>query len=191
MARKAEYPINEIFINRCSPRAMSAESITHQQLMTLFEAARWAPSSFNAQPWRFIYTHRETPEWDLLFNLLTPKNQRWTKNAAVLMVVMSRHLFEYNNKPSRTHTFDVGSAWMSLALQASMMGLVAHGMEGFDYDKARQDLRIPDEYTVEAMIAIGKRGNVEDLPEDLREAEKPSDRKKVEEFVFEGIFGNK
>lgn len=191
MSRKAMYPINDMFINRWSPRAMSGKDISHEQLMSLFEAARWAPSSFNGQPWRFIYAHRNTPQWDALYNLMVLANQEWTKNAAVLMVVVSRNSFEYNNKPSRTHSFDAGSAWMSLALQASMMNLVAHGMEGFDYDKARKDLHIPDEYTVEAMIAIGYPGALDVLSPELQKKEVLSDRKKVEEFIFEGIFSSK
>jgi nitroreductase len=191
MNRKAEYPIDPIFINRWSPRAMSGEGITQRELMTLFEAAHWAPSSFDGQPWRFVYAHRATPEWDRLFNLLVPANQVWAKNAAVLMVIISRDTFEYNNKPSRTHSFDTGSAWMSLALQASIMNLVAHGMEGFDYDKARADLQIPDGYTVEAMVAVGRHGDKDQLPPDLQKAETPSDRKRIEEVIFEGIFQKK
>jgi nitroreductase len=188
MARKAMYPINDIFIKRWSPRAMSGKDITQQELMTLFEAAHWAPSSFNNQPWRFIYAHRNTPHWDLLFNLMVPGNQEWAKNAAVLIVVISHNNFEYNNKPARTHSFDSGSAWMSLALQATFMNLVAHGMQGFDYDKARKDLQVPDDYTVEAMIAVGHHGSLDVLSEKLQKSETPSDRKKVEEVIFEGTF---
>lgn len=188
MKRHADHKINDIFINRWSPRAMLGESITHEELMSLFEAARWAPSSFNAQPWRFIYAKRNTKQWDVLFDLMVPFNQEWTKNAAVLMVVISRNVFEYNGKVSRTHSFDTGSAWFSLALQASTMGLVTRGMEGFDYDKARVDLRIPDEYTIEAMIAVGRPGKLDVLSPEMQKTEGPSDRKKVEEFVFEGIF---
>lgn len=188
MVRKAMYPINDMFIKRWSPRAMSGKDITQQELMTLFEAARWSPSSFNNQPWRFIYAHRNTPHWDLLYNLMVPGNQEWAKNAAVLIVVISHNNFEYNNQPARTHSFDTGSAWMSLALQASFMNLVAHGMQGFDYDKARKDLQIPDDYMVEAMIAIGHHGPVSVLSEKLQKSETPSDRKKIEEFIFEGTF---
>ncbi len=186
--RKTDHPVNDMFINRWSPRAMSGAAITPAELMSLFEAARWAPSSFNEQPWRFVYAYRDTPEWDTLFNLLVPSNQVWAKNAAVLMVVASRNLSAYNNKPLPTHSFDTGSSWISLALQASFMGLIAHGMAGFDYDKAPADLNIPKEYTVEAMIAIGKPGPLNVLPDELQKKEVPSDRKKVEEFISEGTF---
>lgn len=188
MKRHADHKINNIFINRWSSRALSGEEITNEELMSLFEAARWAPSSFNAQPWRFIYAKCNTKEWDVLFNLMVPFNQEWAKNAAVLMVIISHTIFEYNGKPSRTHSFDTGSAWQSLALQASTMGLIAHGMEGFDYDKARIDLSIPDEYTIEAMVAVGRPGKLDVLSPEMQKDEVPSSRKKVEEFIFEGIF---
>jgi nitroreductase len=191
MKRHADHAINPIFIKRWSPRALSGESITDTELMSLFEAARWAPSSYNAQSWRFIYAKRDTKQWDILFNLMAQANQAWAKNAAVLIVVASRNNFEFNEKPSRTHTFDTGAAWQNLALQASDMGLVAHGMEGFDYEKARTALHIPDDYTVEAMIAIGRLGRKEDLSPEMQKAEEPSDRKKVEEFAFEGTFEQK
>lgn len=168
---------------------MSQESISHQELMSLFEAARWAPSCYNNQPWRFIYALRGTPAWQVFFDLLVPGNQRWAVNAAALIVVASYTLFDRTKKPSRTHSFDTGSAWENLALQATMMGLIAHGMEGFDYDKARTVLSIPDDYAVEAMIAIGRPGKKEELPPNLQAGEQPSGRKKLEEIIFEGRFG--
>lgn len=186
--RQTEFPIHPIFVNRWSPRAMSGEEITNDELMSLFEAARFAPSSYNNQPWRFIYAKRNTPQWTKLFNLMIEFNQSWTKNAAVLMVVVSKKNFDFNGKESITHSFDAGAAWENLALQATTMGLVSHGMQGFDYDKAKTELHIPDDYQVEAMIAIGKPGKKEDLPADLLEKEKPSERKKLGEIVFEGEF---
>ncbi len=115
-------------------------------------------------------------------------NQSWTINAAVLIVVVSKNNFDHNNKLSRTHSFDTGAAWQNLALQASLMGLVAHGMEGFDYEKAKNELHIPADYTVEAMAAIGKPGKKENLPAALQEREQPSDRKPIQSFIFEGTF---
>ena len=188
--RKPEYPINPLFIKRWSPRAMSGELLSTQELMSLFEAARWAPSSYNNQPWRFLYALKHTPSWDLFFNLLVPANQEWAVNGAVLMVLISHITFEYNNKLSRTHSFDAGAAWENLALQGAHMGLVVHGLEGFDYDKARQVLAIPQDYTVEAMIVVGKPGKLEVLSEKLQEHEIPSLRKPIAEIAFEGIFSN-
>ena len=185
--RKPEQDINEVFTNRWSPRAMSGEEIDEKTLLTLFEAARWAPSANNNQPWRFIYARRKTKHWDTFFNLLAEGNQVWAKNAAVLIVVISKTTFE-NGKPSITHSFDTGAAWVSLALQGSQSGLVVHGMQGFDYDKAKEVLLISDEYQVEAMIAVGKKGKKEDLPDFLQEREFPSSRKTTSELAMEGSF---
>ena len=189
--RKTNYPIDQIFINRWSPRAISPEMMTDKELMTLFEAARWAPSSYNNQPWRFIYAKRGTPAWDIFFNLLVPFNQEWSKNASFLIVVISRKNFEFNEKHSRTHSFDTGAAWQNLSLQGSIMGLVIHGIEGFDYDKARKELNIPENYAIEEMIAIGKLGDKKNLSYELQKRETLSDRKKINEFVFEGTFKGK
>ncbi len=187
-SRNPEHPILPLILNRWSPRAMSGESITDAELMSLFEAARWAPSSRNNQPWRFIYARRGTPEWEKFFALLIEFNQSWAKNASVLIVIISQKTFEHNNQPSITHNFDAGAAWENLALEASHRGLVAHGMEGFDYDQAKKVLGIPDDYDVLAMVAIGKPGKKEDLPPALQEREIPSQRKPLKEMVFEGEF---
>ncbi len=189
LTRKSTVPVADIFLNRWSPRALSGEKLTPEELLPLFEAARWAPSSYNNQPWRFIVAERDTPEWETLFALLGEFNQQWCKNAGALAVVISGNNFAYNGKPARTHSFDTGSAWMSLALQANHLGLIAHGMEGFDYDRAKRDLQIPDEYTVEAMVAVGKPGEKSDLSEDLQKMEQPSDRKPLGEMIFKGKFG--
>lgn len=186
--RVSEYEIEPAILQRWSPRAMSGEAITKDELMSLFEAAKWAPSAFNGQPWRFLYAFKESKEWTLFFNLMAETNQLWAKDAGVLIVILSQNSFEYNGKINPTHSFDTGSAWQNIALEASSLGLVAHAMSGFDYEKARQDLKMPDNYTVEAMVAIGRPGNKEDLPKDFQEREQPSDRKKVAEIVAEGVF---
>lgn len=186
--RKPEYDIDDLFIERWSPRAMSGEEISEPELFSLFEAARWAPSSFNAQPWRFLYARKNTKNWELFYNLMGDFNQSWTKNAAALIVVVSRKNFEHNQKFSRTHSYDTGAAWMSFALQGNLNGLVVHGMAGFDYDKAKNDLKIPDDFEVQAMIAVGKPGKKEELPEKIQKMEKPNSRKDVSEFVMEGTF---
>lgn len=186
--RKADYPINTILLNRWSPRAMTGESLTDEELMPLFEAARWAPSSYNNQHWRFIYAKRNTPAWENLFSLPVEFNQAWCKNAAVLVVIISKNTFDFNGKPARTHSFDAGAAWENLALEGTARGLVVHGMEGFDYDKAKRILNIPDGYTVEAMCAIGKRAPKETLSPDMQAREQPSDRKPLKDLVWEGEF---
>ena len=186
--RKADYPIDSLFLDRWSPRAMSAEAITEAELFTLFEAARWAPSSFNNQPWRILYARRDTPQWPLFFDLLVEFNQTWAKNAAALVVFISKTTFDHNGEPAATHSFDTGAAWGNLALQGALQRLVVHGMQGFDYDKARTALNIPEGFKVEAMAVIGKPGRAEDLPEKLKQRETPSDRRKLNETVFEGPY---
>jgi nitroreductase len=186
--RKREHGVDPIFINRWSPRAMSGDEISDEELMKLFEAARWAPSSYNNQSWRFLFAKKNTSNWKLFFDLLGDFNKTWCKNAAVLVVIISKKTFDHNGKPSKTHSFDTGSAWENIALQGSMSGLVVHCMEGFDYGKAREVLDVPDDYDVEAMVAIGKPGKKEDLPKGLQEREVPSGRKKLSEIVCEGKF---
>lgn len=186
--RTSEYPINPLILSRWSPRSMTGEELGDDDIMSLFEAARWAPSSFNNQPWRFIYAKRNTEHWDRLFNLLVDVNKTWAKNAALLAVVISRKNFEFNEKPARTHQFDTGSAWENLALEASSRGIVAHGMQGFDYEKAKTELGIPADFEVMAMIAIGKRGPKENLPTELQDKEKPNDRKALKDIIMEGTY---
>ncbi|MBV9673614.1 MAG: nitroreductase family protein [Verrucomicrobia bacterium] len=186
--RQADHPVEKIFLDRWSPRAMSGDSISQEELLTLFEAARWAPSSYNNQPWRFLYAHRDTPEWPAFLDLLVDANKIWAKNAAVLVLIVSKKTFDHNSKPSITHSFDAGAAWGSLALQASQSGLVTHGMQGFDYDKAKTVLQIPDEFQVEAMVAIGRPGRKEDLPPEVQERETPNGRRPLAASIFEGAF---
>jgi nitroreductase family protein len=186
IVRQSKYTINPLILHRWSPRSMTGEELDNDTIMSLFEAARWAPSSYNNQPWRFIYAKRNTAHWDKLFNLLAEPNKVWTKNAAVLIVVIARKNFEHNEKYSITHQFDAGAAWEILALEASSRGLVVHEMQGFDYERA--DLEIPDNFDVMAMIASGRRGPKENLPPQLQERENPNDRKPLAEIVMEGQF---
>jgi len=186
--RQPTFQINPLILNRWSPRSMTGEELDDDTVMSLFEAARWAPSSYNNQPWRFIYAKRNTSSWTKLFDLLVEPNKVWAKDAAVLIVVAASKNFEYNGKFSISHQYDAGAAWENLALEASAKGLVAHGMQGFEYQKARVDLDIPDSFDVMAMIAIGKRGPKENLPTELQEKEFPNDRKPLRDIVMEGSF---
>ncbi|HWR54315.1 MAG TPA: nitroreductase family protein [Bryobacteraceae bacterium] len=188
--REANYDISPLLLNRWSPRSMTGEILSDEELFPLFEAARWAPSSFNGQLWRFIIGRRQHAEqFQKFVGLLAPGNQAWAKDAAVLVVVASRKKFEYNDKPSITHAFDAGAAWENLAIEASRRGLVAHGMEGFNYQRAQTELNIPDDFEVHAMLAIGRRGSADNLPDALREREHPNTRRPLREIVFEGAFG--
>src|SRR5215468_9437686 len=125
--RKADYAIEPLLLDRWSPRAMSGEEISHEELMRLFEAARWAPSSFNAQPWHALYARRNTEHWQTFFDLLVDANKTWAKNAAALVVFISRQIFD--DEPSVTHSYDCGAAWENFALQGFRQGLVVHGMQ--------------------------------------------------------------
>ncbi|MEK6282879.1 MAG: nitroreductase family protein [Acidobacteriota bacterium] len=186
--RKADHPIDNLFIDRWSPRAMSGEPITKEDLMALFEAARWAPSSYNNQPWRMLYARKDTDQWALFFDLLVEFNQSWVKNAGALVLFISKTTFDMNGEPSVTHSFDTGSAWENFALQGWLKGLVVHGMQGFDYARARSDLNIPEGYKVEAMIAVGKPSDPETLAPELREREMPSTRRPLEQTICEGKY---
>ncbi len=186
--RKPEYSVEPVILNRWSPRSFIPAEMPKQDLMSLFEAARWAPSSFNNQPWRFLYAGRESIHWRLFLDLLAPGNRSWAQDASVLVVVLSNTRFDHNGNPSVTHSFDAGAAWENLALQASAKGYAAHGMEGFDHDKARADLGVPDDFQIEAMIALGRQGPKEQLLADLQEIEAPNARHPIHENIAEGKF---
>ena len=186
--RKPDYPVEAIIYRRWSPRALSGEAISELELFTIFEAARWAPSTYNEQEWRFLYARRDTPEWPTFFGLLTEGNQSWCKNAAVIVMILARKTFIRNGKPNPVHLFDVGSAWQNAALQATAMGIVAHGMAGFNFAKARSDLQVPELFDIAAMFALGRPGDPNDLPENYRALETPSQRRPIKESLCEGAF---
>ncbi|WP_152053879.1 nitroreductase family protein [Tautonia marina] len=186
--RKADHPIEPLFLKRWSPRAMSGEPITDGELKRLFEAARWAPSTRNEQEWRFLFAHKDSPHWPTFFDLLAPGNQGWCKQASVLVVVVAHKFFSNTGAPNPVHLYDAGAAWQNLALQGAAMGLVVHGMAGFDYDQARTALHVPEDFDVAAMIALGRPGDPATLPEDLRQREVPSLRRPIEQSICEGPF---
>ena len=186
--RKTDHPIDNLFVDRWSPRAMSGKTIAEQELMVLFEAARWAPSAFNNQPWRILYARRNSEHWPLFLSLLVEGNRVWADQAAALLLFVSKTTFDHNGKPARTHSYDTGAAWENLALQAMLRGYVVHGMQGFDYERARQELQVPNEYQIEAMAAIGLPGPKESLPEMLQAKESPNDRRPIAQSVCEGLF---
>jgi len=185
--RKADYPVNKIFLDRWSPRAMGGEKISKKELMTLFEAARWAPSSSNNQPWRFVYANNGSKHWKKFFDLLVEFNQMWAKNASVLVCLCTKKTNK-EGKPDRNHMSDAGAAWENLALQASLMGLVCHGMGGYDVAKARKVLKVPKDHEVVHMFTLGRPGKLTMINERMRKNEVPNSRNKVKDFVFEGSF---
>ncbi|WP_395752370.1 nitroreductase family protein [Prosthecobacter sp.] len=186
--RKVDHAIEPLIYRRWSPRALSGEGISEEEMLTLFEAARWAPSTYNEQEWHFLYARRDTPQWPAFFGLLMKDNQTWCENAAMLVVILAHKVFAKNGKPNPVHLFDCGSAFENLALQGAAMGLVVHGMAGFDFERARSELRVPDDHDIAAMFAVGRPGDPEELPEKLRQMEVPSDRRPVHESIQEGAF---
>jgi len=190
--RVADYPIDPQFTERWSPRAFSGESIPKETLLSFFEAARWAPSAYNSQPWRFLYARRDTPNWERYLSLLIEFNRNWAQHASALVIVISKTTFTApgasEESPALWHTFDTGSAWGYLALQASLSGWHTHGMAGFDQELARKELNIPEGYAVHAAVAIGKLGDKSILPEYLQGREVPSPRQTVAQIAAEGDF---
>jgi nitroreductase len=186
--RKAEYDVDPLFVDRWSPRAMSGEPVSEAELNCLFEAARWAPSSYNAQPWRFIYARRDSARWPVFVGLLDKFNHAWAPKAAALIVFVSKKINDASGAPSTTHSYDTGAAWENFALQGSLKGLVVHGMEGFDHERAARELKVPDDFKIEAMAAVGRPGSIDSLPPPLQKKEFPSDRKKLSEIAFDGAF---
>ncbi|CAN5341113.1 nitroreductase family protein [soil metagenome] len=189
--RTADHPIDPMFLERWSPRAYDSSAVSAEDAATLFEAARWAPSSYNSQPWRYVYAHRDTPQWAKLFGLLNDFNRGWAHTASIVVIAISKKTMMPPGgqpTPSRSHSFDAGAAWMALALQASRMDLHAHGMTGIDFDAAPKVLGLSDDYSVECGIVIGRIGDKASLPEGLRARETPNERQPISAFAFEGDF---
>src|SRR5438477_6293500 len=168
----ADYPIEEILRRRWSPRAFSNRNVEAVKLLSLFEAARWAPSSFNEQPWSFIVATKENPEEHAqLLNCLMEKNQQWARLAPVLMVSIARLNFEKTGKPNRHAFHDVGLAMGNLLVQATVLGLFVHQMAGFSVDKVREVYQVGEGFDPVAAIALGYPAEPEVLPEAFREQE--------------------
>ena len=180
--------IDSMFIDRWSPRAFEPTPLTHQQIESLFEAARWSPSCFNEQPWLFIYA-ASAADRERFMPALVEGNQLWVKNASLLMFLLCRRNFSHSGKENRHASFDAGAAWMSLALQARKLGLYAHAMAGFSRAEAYEILHVPEqEYDIMAAIAVGYRGDPAMLPDPVAAREKPSERKALQDVVREGRF---
>ncbi|WP_275786761.1 nitroreductase family protein [Pararhizobium gei] len=190
--RQADYPIEPSFLNRWSPRAFTGETISEEQLLTILEAGRWAPSAYNSQPWRFVYALRGTEQWDRIFPILNDFNQGWAKSASALVIIVSKTHFTAPGATEATlsysHSFDTGAAWGSFAHQANLLGFQAHGMTGIHFDKAIDILGIPKGYRVEAAAAIGRLGDKAQLPDYLQARETPSPRRPLSEVAFNGTF---
>lgn len=190
--REPTHTIDPLFLRRWSPRAFDGSAITEGELLTLLEAARWAPSGFNLQPWRFLYGRRDTEAWGLIHDALVPFNQSWAHNASALVAVASRtHTLPTDGsepQPIRSGAFDAGAAWASVAFQAVLSGWSTHAVGGFDAEKLRVNLGVPASHALHAVIVIGKPGDKATLPEALQEREQPSPRRPLVEIAAEGRF---
>ncbi len=185
--RVPENPVAPEFLNRWSPYAFSSQPIADDVLNSLFEAARWAASSYNEQPWRFLVA--KTPEDHAKFlALLVDANQAWAKVCPVLVITLAKKTFSHNGQTNGSYVHDTGAASAYMALAAAQHGLHAHGMAGFDRDAARTVLGVPDDYDVVAAWALGYKGENPDLPEGYRERDTPSGRRPLWEIVMEGSF---
>lgn len=188
--RHAQFGIDPLFLDRWSPRAFDAQPMPEADLLTMMEAATWAPSASNSQPWRFVYALRDTEAFSGMLDLLVEFNQDWVKNASALVFLFSTRASKRPGsepRPLRNHSFDSGTAWGYLALQAFKKGYFAHAMTGVHFDRISSALGAPeDELHFEAAIAIGRRGPLDVLPASLQEREKPNDRKPLSEMAFVG-----
>ena len=190
--RTATHPIDPLFLQRWSPRAFDGSKLSDAELFTILEAARWAPSSFNHQPWRFIYAHRESPDWERFVGLLMPFNAMWARHAAVLLFILSDTMIQLPRDAaqsvSHSHSFDAGAAWAFMALQATRMGISTHGMAGVDFARARKELSVPESFRIETAIAIGRAGDKSKLPPEMHAREAPNGRRDLAESIMEGRF---
>ncbi len=183
--------IHPLISKRRSVVSFSPDLPDHKDMKLLFDAARWAPSSRNAQPWSFIYALKdEGAEFEKLADLLNDGNY-WAKEAPALILTLAQVISDYNNKPNAYAMHDLGMATANLMIQATSMGFYLHPMAGFNAEKAVEVFKIPEEFKPAAMIALGYHGEIDHLPVELKRRElKKRSRKNLNEFVFQGTFGN-
>ena len=181
--RQSTHPVAAQFLDRSSPRAFSGKKLKAQDIETIVEGARWAPSASNKQPWHFAYALHGDANWAAFSTIPNEFNRRWCLNAGALLVVLS------DKAESGMHSFDAGCAWGYLALQAHAMGLATHAMGGIEAEAARKVLKLGDNWKVECLVAIGERGDKASLPDDLAEREGPSPRKPLGEILSAGPLG--
>ncbi|MDZ4312483.1 MAG: nitroreductase family protein [Cypionkella sp.] len=188
--READHPIHAQFTSRFSPRGFTPKALTEEEVLAVLEAARWAPSASNNQPWRFAYGLRGDAAFGKIADSLVPFNRSWAEKAAALIVVASRTTIEKDGAdvPVPTHAFDAGAAWGYLALQAHHAGLIAHAMAGFDPKTLAENLKLPEGYVLHAVVAVGEHGNIENLPEVLQAREVPSNRFPLDKVAAHGKF---
>ncbi|MEM0947247.1 MAG: nitroreductase family protein [Pseudomonadota bacterium] len=190
--RSADHPIEPLFLDRWSPRAYDAVPMPHDDLLTILEAGRWAPSAFNIQPWRFLCSHRTDTYWPAFVSVLNAENRQWAKDASALIFLISDQVMPAGEDRLETvsqyNSFDAGAAWMQIALQATALGYAAHAMAGLIFGRGTEVLELPDRFQLEIGITIGRRADAAFLPDNLRAREMPSDRIPLEQISSHGPF---
>ncbi|MEG0371532.1 MAG: nitroreductase family protein [Clostridium sp.] len=187
MTRNIKYNVLTEIENRWSPRAFSQESISMDDVYGVLEAARLAPSCFNEQPWRYIVAYKNE-DLEAMRELIDRSNKVWADKAPVLICFLSKRRFKYNSRENYWHMFDVGASWGYLTIEAARRGLITRGIGGFDMARARKVLDVPYNYDIVTLVALGKQGDIEELPNDLKQKEIPSDRFDLEEIMHIGKF---
>lgn len=187
---EVEFEISDLIRNRRSIRAFADKPVEMEKLNSLFEATRWAPSSINEQPWIYLYATKDQPElWNTFFDVLNDGNKAWVKDAPVLIFIIARRNFSRFNTPNAYALYDLGAANSLLALQAVDLGLQIRQMAGYDHQQAKESLKIPDEYELGVFMAVGYPGDVNQLPENLKQRElAPRERYLQQEFTINGTF---
>lgn len=190
--RISDHPIAPLFLERWSPRAFDGQAMSEADLLTLVEAARWAPSAYNYQPWRFVYALRDDAHWQRFVDLLVPFNAAWAQHASALVFVLSDTVMLSDGhgeaQPSHSHSFDTGAAWAQFALQAAWLGLQARGMAGINFVQSRERLKVPERFRIEMAIAVGRSAEPTKLSDELLKHETENQRRSVEEIAFAGLF---
>jgi nitroreductase len=189
---ETQIPIHDLIRRRWSPRAFSDRPVEPDKLRSVLEAARWAPSSRNEQPWAYLVATRAEPEsYAALLGVLVDFNRAWAQKAPVLILTLAHTQWAKELTPNRHGFYDLGQATSSLLLQATSLGLATHQMAGFDVEAARERFRVPAGWEPVSVMALGYPGEVESLPDQLREREMEQRRRKpLEEFVFSGTWGH-
>lgn len=188
-----QVPIDSTIANRWSGRAYdAAKTVLRNDIIALLEAARWAPSCYGDQPWRFVVwdKHQDTAGWQRAFDTLSPGNQAWVKDAPLLVLVVADSLFKHNGQPNRWSQYDTGGAALNLCLQAASAGMMAHQMGGFDADKLRAAFAVPQQFSLMAMVSVGYPAEISTLSGEVLERETaPRTRRPLGELFFSGAWG--
>jgi nitroreductase len=189
--RDIHHPIEPLFRQRWSPRSFAGEPVPDSVLASAFEAARWAPSGYNLQPWRFIVARRGDPAWPVFVALLNERNRLWAAGAGALILILSQRETDVRGQrgTNPSHSFDAGAAWGNFAHQALALGWHTHAIGGFDRAAARAQLGVPDDFAVEALVALGRRGPLDSLDPQFHDLERPNGRRPITDTVFAGRFG--